>query len=58
MASGRGTVGNLLIQMRVELGQLRTDIKEVERTFNTGFANIKASAASLATRFKMSRCAR
>jgi len=45
MAS-RGTVGNLLIQMRVQLGQLRTDVKTIEQTFNTGFANIKTSAAS------------
>lgn len=46
MASGRGTVGNLLVNMRIELGQLRTDVKEIEKTFNTGFASIKSSAAS------------
>ena len=46
MASGRGTVGNLLVNMRVELGQLRTDVKEIEKTFSSGFANIKSSATS------------
>ncbi len=43
----RGTVANLLVQLRVEMGQLRTDVKNVEKEFNTGFNNIKSSASRL-----------
>jgi hypothetical protein len=41
-------VGNLLVNMRAELGQLRLDVKEMERTFTSGFAGITAGAKSLA----------
>jgi hypothetical protein len=44
----RGEVGSLLVTLRMELNQLRVDLKEVERTFSTGFANITRSARGLA----------
>src|SRR5215471_4496449 len=40
----KGTVGQLLIQMRADLGQLRVDVKEMEKTFQTSFNNIQQSA--------------
>src|SRR5215471_16540439 len=40
----KGTVGQLLIQMRADLGQLRVDVKEMEKTFQTSFTNIQRSA--------------
>ncbi|TMA04717.1 MAG: hypothetical protein E6J89_19810, partial [Deltaproteobacteria bacterium] len=43
----KGTVGNLLVTMRAELGQLSTDVKEIEKTFQGGFAKIKADAADM-----------
>src|SRR5262252_6286122 len=42
----KGTVGQLLIQMRADLGQLRVDVKEMEKTFQTSFNNIQQSAAA------------
>lgn len=47
MANNR-VVGNLLVQMRADLGQLRMDVKEIERTFNSGFTSIQSSAATAA----------
>src|SRR5690348_2825439 len=44
MAS-KGTVGNLLVQMRADLGQLRIDVKEMENVFKSSFTNIQKSAA-------------
>lgn len=44
MASSKGTVGNLLVQMRMELGQLRTDVKELNNTFTGAFSSIKSAA--------------
>jgi hypothetical protein len=32
--------------MRAELGQLRTDVRDMETTFKSGFQNIQTSAAS------------
>lgn len=44
MANDR-KVGNLVVQMRAELGQLHLDVKEMERTFNTGFKSIQRVAS-------------
>lgn len=44
-------VGNLMVQMRAELGQLRLDVKEMERTFSTGFNGIKSAAVGLGKAF-------
>jgi hypothetical protein len=46
MATNDRRVGNLLIQMRAELGGLKTDIKELDNEFKKGFSNIQQSAAS------------
>jgi len=45
MANDR-KVGNLLVQMRAELGGLRVDVKEMQNTFQQSFTGIQASAAS------------
>src|SRR5215471_11248564 len=42
----KGTVGQLLIQMRADLGQLRVDVKEMENTFKTSFTNIQNMASN------------
>lgn len=41
----KGNVGNLLVSLRADLGQLRFDVKEMENTFKGGFSNISKSAA-------------
>ena len=45
MANDR-RVGNLFVQMRAEIGGLKTDIKELDNAFKQGFAGIEKSAAS------------
>jgi hypothetical protein len=40
-------VGNLLVQMRAELGGLKLDVKEMQSTFQNGFNQIKSAAANL-----------
>ena len=45
MANDR-RVGNLFVQMRAEIGGLKTDIKELDTAFKQGFAGIEKSAAS------------
>jgi hypothetical protein len=40
-------VGNLLVQMRAELGGLKTDVKDMQRTFESGFTGIQRSAVNL-----------
>src|SRR5437867_3022599 len=42
----KGNVGNLLVTLRAELGQLRTDVKDMEGTFRAGFARVQADAVS------------
>ena len=46
MATRKGVVGDLLVQVRADLGTLRTDIREIERSFNSSFANLQRSAVS------------
>jgi uncharacterized lipoprotein YmbA len=46
--AGKGTVGQLLVEMRADLSGLRIDVKEMERTFQTSFSNIQSSASSFA----------
>lgn len=43
--AGKGTVGQLLVEMRADLGQLKLDVKEMENTFKTSFSNIQSQAA-------------
>ena len=44
--AGKGTVGSLLVEMRAELGGLRTDVKEMETIFKTSFGNVTSMATS------------
>jgi hypothetical protein len=42
----KGTVGSLVVELRAELGQLRFDLQNVEKTFQSSFAKIKTDALS------------
>jgi hypothetical protein len=44
----KGTVGQLLVEMRADLGKLRVDVKEMEGIFKSSFTNIQASATNFA----------
>jgi hypothetical protein len=44
--AGKGTVGQLLIEMRADLGKLRVDVREMESTFQKSFSNIAGMAKS------------
>lgn len=46
--AGKGTVGQLLVEMRADLGKLRVDVKEMEKVFSTSFSNIQSQAVSFA----------
>lgn len=46
--AGKGTVGQLLVEMRADLGKLRVDVKEMERTFQSSFTNIQNQATNFA----------
>ena len=37
----KGTVGQLLVEMRADLGKLRLDVKEMEGVFKSGFSNVE-----------------
>jgi hypothetical protein len=43
----KGTIADLVVQMRADLGQLRFDLQNVEKTFQSSFAKIKTDAVSL-----------
>lgn len=42
----KGTVGQLLVEMRADLGKLRVDVKEMEGVFKSGFSNVENFAKS------------
>jgi hypothetical protein len=42
--AGKGTVGQLLVEMRADLGKLRLDVKEMEGVFKTSFTNLESMA--------------
>jgi len=42
----KGTVGQLLVEMRADLGKLRLDVKEMEGVFKSGFSNVENLAKS------------
>jgi hypothetical protein len=44
--AGKGTVGQLLVEMRADLGKLRVDVKEMEGVFKTSFTNVENLAKS------------
>jgi hypothetical protein len=46
--AGKGTVGQLLVEMRADLGKLRLDVKEMEKTFQSSFTNIQNQATNFA----------
>jgi hypothetical protein len=45
--AGKGTVGQLLVEMRADLGKLRLDVKEMEGVFKTSFSNVENMAKGL-----------
>ena len=51
----KGTVGNLLVTMRAELGQLSTDVKEIENamTMNNLFAGFPPLIQQFSQPFKL-----
>ena len=42
----KGTVGQLLVSMRADLSGLKTDVKELENTFRSSFANVQNMATN------------
>lgn len=42
----KGTIGSLLVEMRADLAGLKMDVKQVEKTFQGGFNNLKSSAVT------------
>lgn len=43
-AGRKGQVGDLLVSLRTDLGQLRTDVTEIRKTYDQGFRQIQQSA--------------
>jgi hypothetical protein len=46
--AGKGTVGQLLVEMRADLGKLRVDVKEMESVFKGSFDKVEGLAKSFA----------